>query len=356
MIDWITAYVPIESFVESEREILRLQTDRVVRFCPKTGDVRYETSAWDSVRSDSHQVVSRVTGSALWIQGSPARCIGDGDTVFSSGASKAEDIISCMERMTAFLFSTDEYRPVTRPDINQWVVTHVDVTRNLLLDSLAEVRQFLAFMRGAESGRLRVNNPDGDTVYWNKNSRYKKGKAYAKGPHLRYLLAKKTYSGRRYEEPELLLAERLARLELSLFRRQWEKNLNIKRWQDLTPDVLAQEWENYFGQFIGQTIMNDEELRRRIKNVYIKRKGEMVQVSPGQAKVAYTCWYLIKSMGWEMARESMSQTAWYRNLQILKLAGLKVTDLGNGKIIPFRVQKVISGYQVSSWAELRKAA
>lgn len=345
MIDWITAYVPYDVFDADDLEILRFQSDRILRYCPKTGDMRYETSAWDSVRSDSHQIVCRFTGSHLWVQGSPARVIGDGDTVFSSGASKAEDVSGCLERMLAFLYTQLTIKG--RPELRQWRVTRIDVTRHYFLDSLAEVRQLLGVLRNAEGGRLKVNNPDGDTVYWNKTSRYKKAKAYAKGPQLRRQMKRPDYTGCRYTDELLYLCDRLIRLEQTLFVREWEKNLEIKHWWDLTPEILSREWHKQFDQFIGQTIMNDEELKQRI---------EAVAETKGRAKAAYTCWYLIKSMGYEMARDNMTKTTWYRNLQILKAAGLKVTDLGNGKIIPFRVQKIVTGLQVNSWSDLRKAA
>lgn len=345
MIDWLTAYVSIEAFTEEDREELRLQSDRIMRFCPRTGDMKYETFAWDSVRSDSHSVVCRVTGSYLWVQGSPARVIGDGDTVFSSGASKAEDVAGCLDRMLSFLYT---HLPVKgRPALDIWRVTRLDITRNFLLDSLAEVRQMLIYLRSAEGGRLRVNNPDGDTCYWNKNSRYKKAKAYAKGPHLRYLMKNREYKGLLYNDETLYLVDRLLRLEQTLFVREWEKNLNLKHWRELTPEILSREWHKQFDQFIGQTIMNDEELRGRI---------EAVAKTPGQAKAAFNCWWIIKSMGYEMARENHTKSTWYRNLATLKRAGLKVTDLGNGKVIPFRVQKVVSGQQINSWSELLKAA
>lgn len=61
-------------------------------------------------------------------------------------------------------------------------------------------------------------------------------------------------------------------------------------------------------------------------------------------------------MGWELAKANMTTPTWYRNLGILKKAGLKVTDLGNGKIIPFKVQKLVLGREVKTWSQLRKAA
>lgn len=344
MIDWISIATPLESFPERYWELLKAQNDRIIRFNPVSGDQKYETVAWDSIRSDSHSI-SACVSSQVRVQGSPARIIADGDTVFSSGASAAEDLAGCVTRMANFYLG--HLGIGFRPALSAWKVTRIDVTRNLMLDSLAEVRQALAWLRNAEGGRYRVNQQAGDTVYWNKNSTYKKAKAYAKGPHLLYQGKQKDFRGREYSGSELSLASQLLRLELTLFRRYWEKNLNISHWWEITPEILADEWHKYFNALIGQTVMNDEQLKT---NIFAVAK------TPGQGKAAYLMWYAIKSMGWELAKETQTTSTWYRNIKILKDAGLKVTDIGNVKIIPFRVQKLVVGQQVHSWAQLRKSA
>lgn len=346
VIDWITISTPVESFPVECWETLLSQNDRIARFDPQTGDVRYEIAAWDSIRSDSHSISACVSASmGVRVQGSPARIIADGDSVFSSGASAAEDLTGCVERMISFYLGN--LGIAYRPPLSVWKVTRIDVTRNLKLDSLAEVRQGLTWLRNAEGGRYRVNQMAGDTVYWNKTSQYKKAKAYAKGPHLLFQGKQKGHKGREYSQAEIELASHLLRLELTLFRRYWEKNLHLKDWREITPELLNAEWHKYFDALIGQTVMNDEQLKN---NIFAVAK------TPGQGKAAYLMWYSIKAMGWELAKENQTPSTWYRNLGILKNAGLKVTDIGNGKIIPFRVQKLVTGLQVNSWSELRKAA
>lgn len=345
MIDWISIHTPLQSFPQEYWETLLSQNDRIIRIHPISGLVRYETTAWDSIRSDSHSISARVTPSSVYIQGSPARIIADGDNVFSSGPSAAEDVQGCVNRMVAFFLGSIGVSHI--PPLDAWTLTRVDITRNLLLESLAEVRQSLAYLRNAEGGRYRVDQSAGDTVYWNKTSRYKKAKAYAKGPHLRYMMAKKDYAGRQYTDHEINLASNLIRLELTLFRRHWEKNLQVPHWQQLNPGILNSQWLDYFQKLLGNTIMNDEQLKQ---NIY------SVSPSEGQGKSAYLMWYAIKSMGWETAKDNYTKTTWYRNLKILKDAGLKVTDLGNCKIIPFKVTKLVVGRQVNSWSELKKAA
>lgn len=85
-----------------------------------------------------------------------------------------------------------------------------------VLNSLAEVRQALVYLRNAEGGRLRIKQISGDTVYWNSTSRYKKGKAYAKGPHLLYQMSRKEKIGAGVtNQLEMELASRLVRINLT---------------------------------------------------------------------------------------------------------------------------------------------
>lgn len=335
LLDWITARVPLQHLTPEARECVRLLNDRVCCYCPKTGIVRYESSRWESVRSDSHQIVARA-GADLWVQGSPARVIGDGDTVFGAGASRSLEIAASLQRMIGFLATQ---LGVELPDASQWLVTRVDVTGNLLLGSLADVRIALSILRGVEGGRYRVSATEGDTVYWSNASKLRKGKAYAKGPHLRKLPDKKTYTGRRYNEDELSFAERLLRLELTLGREWFARN----PWQEVTAKTLTDEWNEYFGRMIGGAeIVEDTDLRTRIVTA---------AETESRGKAAYGCWLMIQSEGWERAREAFSKTTWYRHLEIIRKAGLSDADISAGRVVQLR-RRIIEAQLVNSWADV----
>lgn len=333
LLDWITARVPLQHLTPEARESVQLLNDRVCCYCPKTGIVRYESSKWESVRSDSHQIVARAM-SDLWIQGSPARVIGDGDTVFGAGASRSLEIAAALQRMISFLSAQ---LGVELPDASHWLVSRVDVTGNLLLGSIADVRIALSILRGVEGGRYRVSATAGDTVYWSNASKLRKGKAYAKGPHLRQLLDKKTYTGRRYNEDELSFAERLLRLELTLGREWFARN----PWQAVTAEKLTHEWNDYFGRMIGGAeIVEDTDLRTRII---------AAAETESRGKAAYGCWLMIQSEGWERAREAFSKTTWYRHLEIIRKAGLSDADISAGRVVQLR-RRIIEAQLVNSWA------
>lgn len=341
LIDWITARIPLEVLPEATRAKVLMIGDRISRYCPKTGDVRYETSAWDSIRSDSHQINVKVGPSGLMMMGSPARVTGDGDAVFGSGASAALSLGACVDAMR--LFVQQATGVVLPADASLWIVTRIDITGNLLLDSLEEVRDALRILRDCEGGRYRVSNQAGDSVYWSHRSKMRAGKAYAKGPHLRHLMKQKTYTGRPYSPDEITEADRLLRLELKLGR-EW---LARTDWKTLTADDLIAEWQSYFSRMIGSAEMtSDDEVKTRIL---------AVAPTEGQGKSAYGCWLMIQTEGWERAKESYSKSAWYRHLKLFRDAGLGDADISRGQVVPLR-RKVFEARLISSWADLRKAS
>jgi phage/plasmid replication protein, gene II/X family len=324
--------------------------DRLCCYDPKTGDVRYESAKWESVRSDSHNVVAKA-GSDLWVQGSPARVTGDGDAVFGCGAAAALDIRGALQRMVDFLASQ---LCAALPAAEFWLVSRVDVTGNFLLGSSSEVKQALSILRGVEGGRYRVSSQAGDTVYWGGKSKLRKGKAYAKGPHLKYLMLQRNYNGRIYTEKEIAFAQNILRLELTLGREWFSRN----PWKGVTPEMLKEEWESYFLRMIGGAEVSADcdvrdrifEAARTLEMWVDKKTGEVRYGSAGMAAAAHGCWVMIQSQGWERAREMYSKSAWYRHMQFLHAAGLADADISAGRVVQLR-RRIIEAQQVHSWAD-----
>jgi len=343
LIDWITARLD-DSFLPPETwRALQAQGDRIVRFSADSGDVVWETSAWDSIRSDSHTVAFRVGSDSLWIQGSPARVCGTGCAVFGSDSAQKLDLVGCVESMRKFV---GKQIGVILPHALSWAVTRIDVTGNLLLDSLSDVRAALLVLRGCEGGRYRVSQQAGDTVYWSHKSRIRKGKAYAKGPHLLYQANRKGYEGKIYSPVELNATDRLLRLELTLGSQWLRRNCVNNSWSDLTAHQLTREWESYFNRMVGDAmITNDYTLKERI---------QLVAPTEGQARAAYGCWLVISSEGWERAQQSFSKTSWYRHLNVLRAAGLGDADLSAGTVVQFR-RRILEAQLVNDWSELLAA-
>lgn len=335
LIDWVTARIPLEALSPAAREAALALGDHISRYCPKSGEVMWTTSAWDSVRSDSHQIAAKC-GTDLWVQGAPGRVIGDGDTVFSSGPAATLDLVGCVDLMVRFLGAR---LGVALPAADQWLVSRIDVTGNVALQSLAEVRQALSILRDVEGGRYRVSQQKGDTVYWSHGSKHRSGKAYAKGPHLVHLMKQKTYTGRRYSASDIAAAERLLRLELKLAREYLSRN----SWLELKPADLRQEWESYFGRMLGGIeVMDTQTLEQRI---FACAKTE------GQGRAALGCWVMIQQIGWERAQDMFSRPTWYRHLQVLRAAGLGDADISKGQIVQLR-RRALECYVATGWQDI----
>ncbi len=340
LLDWITARVSLANFGADDLIQLRHTGDRIQRYNLATGEISWEAQAWDSIRSDSHNLSFRVGADALWVQGSPARIIGDGDAVFGSGAAAALDLPGCVSRMAAVLCAK---LAILYPPVPCWEVSRIDVTGNVLLADLPTVRVALRLLRDCEGGRYRVSQQAGDTVYWNHKSRLRAGKAYAKGPHLRHLMGKRDYHGRSYTESDISIAEGLLRLELRLGSQLLRERIS-KPWHQITSAELTEYWHQYFSNMLGKIDISDMNSTERIK---------AVAATEGQAKAAVATWALIQAYGWEKAREMQSRPTWYRNLKVLHTAGLGDADLAAGRVVALR-QPLLLAQQVNSWEELRR--
>lgn len=373
LIDWLSLKLPtdnldfedVRKWQDRQARVLRVAAGKSTVGVSETGEplmlidmhggIEWETAAWDSVRSDSHQLAFQVTASSIRIQGSPARVLGDGDNVFSCGAAAALDLTGCAIRMISFI---SQHTGIDLPNgcaVVDWSVTRVDVTENLYLGSLPAVRQALTILRDCEGGRYRVSQQAGDSVYWSHKSRLRSGKAYAKGAELVNKMVQVAKSKIDtptviYSLEKLELANSLLRLELKLGAQYWRERSGCK-WHEVKPDTLKQEWQSYFARMIGGAeIMSENDIYARLlKVVDVKPDGTPKET---QAKAAFSLWCLIKSEGWQKSRDITTKRTWYRNLKHLRDAGLSDADISRGNVVQLR-QKVLEATPVTSWEELR---
>lgn len=343
LIDWLSLRLDSSSCPDWGGWLrLREWGDRILRYCPRTGETRWEVTAWDSIRSDSHQLAIKAGGGSFYVQGSPARVMGSGDTVFGAGDA-GRDIVQCASMMIAFAARLVYVDPA--PHYRLWHLTRADITANYLLPSLAGVRVALSELRNVEGGRYRVSQQAGDTVYWSHLSRHRAGKAYSKGPHLRHLLKQSTYTGCRYTDSDLDLADRLLRLELRLGSK-WFYQLPIP-WYRLSWDNLKEQHDEYFLRMVG--VEGLEGVDMGFLDQFIK-----VAKTPAQGRGAARSWALVQAMGWQAARDMIPKSTWYLHQKIWKAAGLGDADISAGRVVSLRRPLIM--HPVSSWDDLRRAA
>lgn len=320
--------------------------DRIQRITPATGQVVWESAVWDRVRSDTHQVMVSCSAAGIRVGGSPARVLGDGDTVFGSGDA-GRSPFDCASAMIAFV--SRQLGFIGLPSVGHWHCTRIDVTKNFDMGSLANVRVALSELREIEGGRYRVSAKAGDTVYWSNNSSLRSGKAYAKGPQLAYLMRQSDYSGRQYSPSEIDSAGRLLRLELRLAAKWFKRN--PLHWSELSWSDLSESHDSYFGRMVGDIEVSDMSYIDAISKV---KMDDGTLITASQARRVSATWAMIQSIGWQAAKETMPVRTWYWHIGILRKAGFGDADISSGRVVSIRRKLVM--HPVSSWSELRAAS
>ena len=336
MIDWLTMKLPLIGLSgELAESIFRAVADRAGRMLKidAAGQVEWEKLVWEKVRSDIGSVLCRV-GDDLEIMGSPARAVGS-DNVFGTG-----DIRQAASSMVALISNTLGLDLPT--DLHQYRVTRCDVTANYDLGDAASCRVAIDALRYGEGGRFRGRSLGG-TIYWNHKSAHASGKAYHKGQHLRFLAKKEELE---LEPWQFVAADRLLRLELSLRRHWWDRA--DKHWTAFSEQELEKEHADYFSRFVGSIEVKDmdTDILDRLQNVC---------PSKGRANAAFRTLSLIKSLGVEQTRTMMAASTYRNHTAWLIEAGLSLSDLRAGNVLPFRRRVVVLDKPVRSWDELRAA-
>ena len=334
LIDWLTLSVDITHLGERVRNHLSGLQDIILRVTPE-GERVWATPARESIRSDTH-AFTYIYGSSFRLMGSPARIMGDAaDNVFGS-----LNILDNFRHMISF---AEYYLRCDFPrDPKLWNCSRIDVTANYDLLSLCNVQTALNYLRHTEGGRYQVRT-SAETCYWSPRSRYFSGKAYAKGPHMRYQMKKRRIF---LSNEDLGLLDRLLRLELRVGSNFFTKT--GLRWYELTADKLREIHAEYFGRFVGSVEVEVGDMNQV--------RDKIMQVAPtqSQGQQAYMTWELIKLRGVNEAKRQFKPWTWYRHIRILKTAGISWADFQAQNIVPFRRKMIVLDDPVTSWDDLRR--
>ena len=336
MIDWLTLAFPAEDLDPETRSILAHKVGRVI-CVDAQGTVEWEAPKRETVRSDSHRVTIEL-GTDLRIYGSPARA-DSGENVFGS-----DDIVLCASKLVDCVQAAHKCR---LPPVRSFRVSRVDYTENYHLGDLANVKAALGHLRYADGGRYLAENV-GDSVYWNKRSTYRSGKAYDKGTHM-----KRQVSLGRAEltSEQLKLLAGTLRLELTLRRHFFSKQLK-KPWHRLTPEDLRAEHDRFFMDLIGDIEVKDlSQLEQSCIDA-----AERLGISKGRGQAAYLSYCVISSTGFEQWKHRTPRSTYFTHKRILLEAGLSWADLACGKVVPFRRRRIELGEPVRNWSQLAAIA
>ena len=267
MIDWLSLSLDASVLPDALRCKLDCQAGRILKISAD-GELQWETSSWESIRSDTHQVACRL-GSYFELKGSPAR-VGLPNNVFGS-----LDIAYCADKMIAFVVERFSFARSDLPPLSDWRCTRIDVTRNVFMQSEAEARQAILAMKQMPSGRQKVSYEE-NGVYIGKGSRHQTCKVYHKGQDaIRMQCQKKAF----YTEEELALSQYLLRFELSLKSFSLRKLSKFIHWSQLTPKFLLDAHDDFFTPYISTVEVTDMGM--------LLNKLLSVAPTEAQAKAAY---------------------------------------------------------------------
>jgi II/X family phage/plasmid replication protein len=335
MIDWLTLHIDAESLTDYQHEQLQIISETKTHFAG-TGEVISSTGAWQRLRSDTKGITFHYSPTSLTLCGSPASVLHH-NNVFGSN-----DIVQCFTAMLDFFYSNTKVNlPRTA---HFWRCTRIDITNNYDLSGQTEVMQALNMLKYATT---RGDNVvlKGSTVYWNKGSDLREGKAYNK-----FLHASKMSKANKhiYTDSELELSKKILRLELKLGNEFMRRQRDLKiEWYNMTAQILQLHHNNFFAPTVGNIeVPSITDLQMQL---------DKIAPSKGQSLSALNCFLLIQKLGVTSVKNSMSKTTFYRHTSLLKKAGLTNADLNAGRILEFRTKSIELGLPVQSWAELKRA-
>lgn len=340
MIDWLSPWLDVSLVPEPLRLLLEKESGKIMKFS-SDGVVEWERCAWESIRSDSHQISCRI-GSRLEIQGSPAR-VGLRNNAFGS-----LDIRYCADKMISFVLSRFGFPRETLPPLLEWGCTRIDITRNLCMASREEPVQALEALKYLPSGRQKISfEPDG--LYIGKRSSHQTAKVYLKGQDAKRLQkSEKAF----YTEEELLLSEYLLRFELMLRSRRIKdlSKLFKRHWSEFTPEFLLARHDEFFSKYLSDAEIVD-------MNTLLEKLIEVATTSgrtEAAARQAYGFYLLVRQNGLANAKASTTKTTFYRHKKLLEDAGVAASDLVQSNVVPIRRKPILLCDAVCSWDDVKR--
>lgn len=333
MIDWLTMIIDSNKLNNLTNCALDQLSDKVLRVNPQ-GDIVSASSTWNRLRSDSQGLTFHYTPNELTICGSPASVVSH-NNVFGS-----DDIVKCFNDMLRFFAKhTGIFLPT---GVHLWKCTRIDITYNYDMGAQHQVEQALHFLKYSKTRGDNVSRRQ-STVYWNKGSAVRQGKAYNKYLHAKSMLKSAKHF---YTDDELELSKKILRLELTLSNEFMRRQRELKKeWHKMTAEILQFEHKKFFDPCVGSVEVPSTQT--------LLSSLEKVAPSDNQARAALNTFLLISKLGIETVKGSMSRPTFYRHTKMLKNAGLSVADLNAGQILEFRKNPITLGEPVHNWNDLK---
>lgn len=348
LIDWLTLRIPLDAKLGPAIHERVLSCLGKVECWSADGVKLWEKNSLDvdKLRSDTPglcwQVQSDGKSQYLVIGGSPAS-IAYGINVFGS--------LDVRSGANALIRLACRILRAVLPPLERWQCRRIDITGNYLLPDPESVKQALKMLLVTDGSRRKATSAKkgGDTVSWNPSSDLASGKAYHKGPQLRFLVKEEKVKA---SESQLEAADRLLRLEHKKGSR-WFRRLAERGgcWYRLTAWELWQEYRGFFGRLVEGV-----EVREMDRMSMVARLMAANGITCGRAESAFTTLRNIREDGLEVVKGYMAKRTFYLHLKYLRAAGITDADMHTAKVLQFRPVKIVLAQPVGSWDEIWRAA
>lgn len=358
LIDWITLRLPVCQLPPILQERLYENMDTVACFTNGPdglpGAIKWESKRlnFDALRSDAEGLyfTSCYVGNIayFYIGASPASLQHETNVFGSLNIVEGADalIARAQKAFSCFVGRSDE-----------WELCRLDITGNYALPDFGMVKTALRTLLQTDSARRKATSAKngGDTVQWSPTSDMMAGKAYHKGPHLRFLRKNEKID---VSDELLSLADRLIRLELKigsrffrLARSRRSHPLFGRHWTTYTAEELTKLHSEFFSP-----ICDGVEVRDMGRVDMIELIAAANGITQGRARAAYGTYKQIKESGLDEVKAGMSEATFYRHKKYLKTAGISDGDLMAGNVIQFKPIRIVLAQPVTCWEDLREAA
>jgi II/X family phage/plasmid replication protein len=309
--------------------------------------------AWESIPSSFTDLAFKVFDATedhdpfIEIKASPAK-LKQGHNVYGS-----DDLGECAYTLIEVLFKG---YPALFGDLDysSWEVVETDVTYHSWADSEHQAQEFIRALTNVSKGQTKNRTGYDSTAYFGKkNSRLKKIKVYLKLLEIMGFIQAEQRRGDprkllQHYPPELLdWCKGMIRWEASLKKRWFERRgiptnlfemVKVFDAQAYWKEALSDLFEALEGKHMKT--VRDEDVRNDLRRLFPTINQKTGTITYGKADAAYRTYRAIKSDGWIEVKSTMSDSSFYRHLDMISECGLSRAYLqnlhqGGCEVIPF---------------------
>lgn len=310
---------------------------------PDSGEVFNLRHPWESIPSSFHSLAFKFwdfcadrpdSQPYVEIKASPAKLI-HGHNVYGS-----DDLIECSFALFTLFYETYP-QLVELLDISSWELAEVDITYASWAETPRAARQFIAALQNVSHGQTKGRGQyDGTCYFGKKNSRLRKVKVYDKFHEVLQYIAKhknaKVNPASFFPDELMAWMQGMIRWEVTVKSRWFERhNIPTKLVELKKIFNPRQYWElvtkPIFQSLEGETmqVYSDDDILKSLREKFQVVSPKTGKVSYVRPDGAYRMYRAIRADGFIETKNTISKSAFYRNIDMLSQCGISKARLQN---------------------------